>query len=213
MFPEIQKCVQMVLKTISGLYIFEVKQWQLSVSWNLTSFPKNLSLCYINLLYYINLFATVCPTDGKNISHIVMLEVNLLYRLITSMFSQQYPQLQSNMLIRSAKKRQEEEARTKRTNRMLIGMVSSDWWIAWTSGHVTAVLTSDWSQVVIFGTCWFPINLINLVADCMDLGDKEFSYMNDELTTIKLTFTIPLCNTTNAPTVLWPDTRQRYPLT
>ena len=131
MFPEIQKCVQMVLKTISGLYIFEVKQWQLSVSWNLTSFPKNLSLCYINLLYYINLFATVCPTNGKNISHIVMLEVNLLYRLITSMFSQQYPQLQSNMLIRSAKKRQEEEARTKRTNRMLIGMVSSDWWIAW----------------------------------------------------------------------------------
>ena len=56
------------------------------------------------------------------------------------MFSQHYPQLQSNMLIRSAKKRQEEEARTKRTNRMLIGMVSSDWWIAWTSGHVTAVL-------------------------------------------------------------------------
>ena len=47
---------------------------------------------------------------------------------------------------RSAKKRQEEEARTKRTNRMLIAMV------------------------VIFGTCWFPINLINLLADCMDLG-------------------------------------------
>ena len=131
-----------------------------------------------------------------------MLKVNLLYRLIISMFSQHYPQLQSNMLIRSAKKRQEEEARTKRTNRMLIGMVSSHWWIAWTSVHVTAVLISDWSQVVIFGTCWFPINLINLVADCMDLGDKEFSYMNDELTTIKLTFTIPLCNTTNAPTVL-----------
>ena len=111
-----------------------------------------------------------------------MLKVNLLYRLIISMFSQHYPQLQSNMLIRSAKKRQEEEARTKRTNRMLIGMVSSDWWIAWTSGHVTAVLISDWSQVVIFGTCWFPINLINLVADCMDLGGNEFK-LYDELTT------------------------------
>ena len=55
--------------------------------------------------------------------------------------------------------------------------VSCDWL------RETAVLISDWSQVVIFGTCWFPINLINLVADCMDLGDKEFSYMNDELTT------------------------------
>ena len=76
------------------------------------------------------------------------------------------------MLIRSAKKRQEEEARTKRTNRMLIGMVSSHWWIVWTSGHMTAALISDWLQVVIFGTCWFPINLINLVADCMDLGDE-----------------------------------------
>ena len=26
------------------------------------------------------------------------------------------------------------------------------------------------AMVVIFGTCWFPINLINLLADCMDLG-------------------------------------------
>ena len=42
----------------------------------------------------------------------------------------------------------EEEARTKRTNRMLIAMV------------------------VIFGTSWFPINLINLLGDCMDLGNN-----------------------------------------
>ena len=47
---------------------------------------------------------------------------------------------------RSAKKRLEEEARTKRTNRMLIAMV------------------------VIFGTSWAPINIINLFADCMDLS-------------------------------------------
>ena len=56
----------------------------------------------------------------------------------------------SLLIKRSAKKRQEEEARTKRTNRMLIAMV------------------------VIFGTCWFPINLINLLADCMDLGKNSF---------------------------------------
>ena len=30
------------------------------------------------------------------------------------------------------------------------------------------------AMVVIFGTCWFPINLINLLADCMDLG-KDIS--------------------------------------
>jgi len=54
---------------------------------------------------------------------------------------------------RSAKKRREEEARTKRTNRMLIAMV------------------------VIFGTCWFPINLINLLADCMDLGCWSYYYV------------------------------------
>ena len=47
---------------------------------------------------------------------------------------------------RSAQKRLAEEARTKRTNRMLIAMV------------------------VIIGVSWFPINLINLVADCTDLG-------------------------------------------
>ena len=47
----------------------------------------------------------------------------------------------------------EEEARTKRTNRMLIAMV------------------------VIFGTSWFPINLINLFADCMDLGNKNFELL------------------------------------
>ena len=51
------------------------------------------------------------------------------------------------MMTRSAKKRLEEEARTRRTNRMLIGMV------------------------VIFGTCWFPINLINLLGDCLELGN------------------------------------------
>ena len=49
-------------------------------------------------------------------------------------------------MCRSAKKRLEEEARTTRTNRMLIAMV------------------------VIFGVSWFPINLINLLADTMDLG-------------------------------------------
>lgn len=54
---------------------------------------------------------------------------------------------------RSAKKRLEEEARTKRTNRMLIAMV------------------------VIFGTSWFPINLINLFADCMDLGCWSLYYV------------------------------------
>jgi len=54
---------------------------------------------------------------------------------------------------RSAKKRLEEEARTKRTNRMLIGMV------------------------VIFGTCWFPINLINLLSDCLDLGCWSYYYV------------------------------------
>ena len=50
---------------------------------------------------------------------------------------------------RSAKKRMEEEARTRRTNRMLIAMV------------------------VIFGTSWFPINLINLLHDCIGLGNEE----------------------------------------
>jgi len=54
---------------------------------------------------------------------------------------------------RSAKKRMEEEARTKRTNRMLIAMVG------------------------IFGTSWFPINLINLFADCMDLGCWSLYYV------------------------------------
>jgi len=54
---------------------------------------------------------------------------------------------------RSAKKRLEEEARTKRTNRMLIAMV------------------------VIFGTSWFPINLINLFSDCMDLGCWSLYYV------------------------------------
>ena len=51
-------------------------------------------------------------------------------------------------MCRSAKKRLEEEARTTRTNRMLIAMV------------------------VIFGVSWFPINLINLLADTMDLGKE-----------------------------------------
>ena len=51
-------------------------------------------------------------------------------------------------MYRSAKKRLEEEARTTRTNRMLIAMV------------------------VIFGVSWFPINLINLLADTMDLGKE-----------------------------------------
>ena len=47
---------------------------------------------------------------------------------------------------RTAKQRQEEAARNRRINKMLIAMV------------------------VIFGTCWFPINLINLAADTVDLG-------------------------------------------
>ena len=29
------------------------------------------------------------------------------------------------------------------------------------------------AMVVIFGTCWFPINLINLLADCMELGNLQ----------------------------------------
>ena len=48
---------------------------------------------------------------------------------------------------RTAKQRQEEAARNSRINKMLIAMV------------------------VIFGTCWFPINLINLAADTIDLGE------------------------------------------
>merc|ERR550532_2715444 len=54
---------------------------------------------------------------------------------------------------RSAKKRIEEEARTRRTNRMLIAMV------------------------IIFGTSWFPINLINLLHDCIDLGCWSYYYV------------------------------------
>ncbi|XP_023345656.1 neuropeptide F receptor, partial [Eurytemora carolleeae] len=53
---------------------------------------------------------------------------------------------------RSAKKRQEEEERAKRTNRMLIAMV------------------------IIFGTSWFPINLINLVGDLVNLECWEYYY-------------------------------------
>ena len=49
---------------------------------------------------------------------------------------------------RSAQQRQIEAARNRRTNWMLIAMVG------------------------IFGACWFPINLINLVADSMDLGNS-----------------------------------------
>ena len=52
----------------------------------------------------------------------------------------------SFIIIRSARQKQEEAARNKRINRMLIAMV------------------------IIFGTSWFPINLINLVADSVDLG-------------------------------------------
>ena len=48
---------------------------------------------------------------------------------------------------RTAKQRQEEAARNRRINKMLIAMV------------------------VIFGTSWFPINLINLAADTVDLGE------------------------------------------
>ena len=55
----------------------------------------------------------------------------------------------SLLLCRSAKKRLVEEARTKRTNRMLIAMV------------------------VIFGVCWFPIDLINILADSLPLGQGE----------------------------------------
>ena len=55
----------------------------------------------------------------------------------------------SHLLCRSAKKRLAEEARTKRTNRMLIAMV------------------------VIFGVCWFPIDLINILADCLPLGQGD----------------------------------------
>lgn len=41
----------------------------------------------------------------------------------------------------------EEDVRNSRINKMLIAMV------------------------VIFGACWFPINLINLAADTIDLGE------------------------------------------
>ena len=47
---------------------------------------------------------------------------------------------------RTARQRQEEMARNARINKMLISMV------------------------IIFGFSWFPINLINLVADAVDLG-------------------------------------------
>ena len=47
---------------------------------------------------------------------------------------------------RTARQRQEEAARNARVNKMLISMVA------------------------IFGTCWFPINLINLAADTVDLS-------------------------------------------
>ena len=47
---------------------------------------------------------------------------------------------------RTARQRQEEAARNARVNKMLISMV------------------------VIFGTSWFPINLINLAADTVDLS-------------------------------------------
>ena len=52
---------------------------------------------------------------------------------------------------RTARQRQEEAARNARVNKMLISMV------------------------VIFGTSWFPINLINLVADTVDLSTLSTS--------------------------------------
>ena len=55
---------------------------------------------------------------------------------------------------RSARQRQEEAARNARINKMLISMV------------------------IIFGISWFPINLINLVADLVDLGEYNLNEMN-----------------------------------
>ena len=49
---------------------------------------------------------------------------------------------------RSAKQREEEAARNARVNKMLISMV------------------------IIFGISWFPINLINLIADTSELGES-----------------------------------------
>jgi len=54
---------------------------------------------------------------------------------------------------RSKDKRLAEEARTRRTNRMLIAMV------------------------IIFAISWFPINLINLLADCIELDCWPLYYM------------------------------------
>ena len=50
---------------------------------------------------------------------------------------------------RTAKQRQDEAARNARVNKMLISMV------------------------IIFGISWFPINLINLIADTTDLGKSS----------------------------------------
>jgi len=54
---------------------------------------------------------------------------------------------------RSMSKRLAEEARTRRTNRMLIAMV------------------------IIFAISWFPINLINLLADCLQLDCWSLYYV------------------------------------
>ena len=53
------------------------------------------------------------------------------------------PVSRGSKYFRSRKKKLEEQERSRRTNRMLIAMV------------------------VIFGTSWFPLNLINLLGDLM----------------------------------------------
>ena len=50
------------------------------------------------------------------------------------------------------------------------------------------------AMVVIFGTSWFPINLINLVADSVDLG-KNNNTMRQLLTIIFLCHVVAMSST------------------